>query len=134
MSILLPSSSPPTKCTLGLMICTILFLLNVAFVLRKFAFRPIQNTLDQRRDHIEKAIAAADDAKTEAQKLLEEHKKLIGEARGETEGILAAARKTGQAMEQRMKEESETERQRRLEETRKEIAHETTRALAQIRA
>jgi F-type H+-transporting ATPase subunit b len=37
-------------------------------------------------------------------------------------------------MEQRMREETESERQRRLEETRKEIAAETARALEQIRA
>ena len=33
-----------------------------------------------------------------------------------------------------MKDETEAERQRRIEETRKEIAAETTRALAEIRA
>jgi len=116
------------------MIWTILFFLIVFFVLRKYAFGRIQGILDARREHIDKAIAAADEAKTEAQKLLEEHKKLIGQARGEAESILAAARKTGQAMEQRMKEETETERQRRIDETRKEIANETARALEQIRA
>src|SRR5438094_7978194 len=131
---LLAVSSPLTKLIPGLMIWTILFFLIVFFVLRKFAFGPIQNMLDQRRDHIEKAIAAADDAKAEAQKLLEEHKKLIGEARGEAEGIIAEARKTRESMERRMKEETETERQRRLEETSKENAAETTRAVAQCRA
>src|SRR5579859_5553342 len=127
-------SSPLTKIIPGLMIWTILFFLIVFFVLRKYAFGRIQGILDARREHIDKAIAAADEAKTEAQKLLEEHKKLIGQARGEAESILAAARKTGQAMEQRMKEETETERQRRIDETRKEIANETARALEQIRA
>jgi F-type H+-transporting ATPase subunit b len=37
-------------------------------------------------------------------------------------------------MEQRMREETESERQRRLEETRKEIAAETARALDRIRS
>jgi F-type H+-transporting ATPase subunit b len=131
---LLAVSSPLTKLIPGLMIWTILFFLVVFFVLRKYAFGAIQNMLDARREHIEKAIAAADDAKSEAQKLLEEHKKLVGEARGEAEGILAEARKTRESMERRMKEETETERQRRLEETRKEIAAETSRALDQIRS
>jgi F-type H+-transporting ATPase subunit b len=36
-------------------------------------------------------------------------------------------------MEQRMREETEAERQRRLEETRREIAAETARALQEIR-
>ena len=131
---LLAVSSPLTRLIPGLMIWTIAFFLIVFFILRKYAFGMIQAQLDARREHIEKAIAAADEAKAEAQKLLEEHKKLIGEARGEAESILAEARKTRESMERRMKEETETERQRRLEETRKEIAAETTRALAQIRA
>ena len=131
---LLAVSSPLTRLIPGLMIWTILFFLVVFFVLRKFAFSAIQNMLDARREHIEKAITAADEARTEAQKLLEEHKQLIGQARGEAESILAEARKTRESMETRMKEETETERQRRLEETRKEIAAETSRALDQIRS
>jgi F-type H+-transporting ATPase subunit b len=130
---LLAVSSPLTRIIPGLMIWTILFFLIVFFVLRKLAFGPIQNMLDQRREHIQKAIESADEARAEAQRLLEEHKKLIGEARGEAESILAEARKTREAMEKRMREETETERQRRLEETRKEIASETARALEQIR-
>jgi F-type H+-transporting ATPase subunit b len=131
---LLAVSSPLTRLIPGLMIWTILFFLIVFFVLRKYAFGAIQNMIDQRREHIQRAIEAADEARSEAQQLLEEHKKLIGEARGEAEGILAEARKTGQAMEQRMRDETESERQRRLEETRKEIASETARALEQIRS
>jgi len=79
-------------------------------------------------------IAEADHARDEARNLLEEHKQLMQEARGQAEEIIAEARKTRDAMETRMREETETERQRRLEETRKEIADETARALRQIRA
>src|SRR5579871_2197166 len=128
------ASNALIQVTPGLMIWTIVAFLITLFVLKKYAFGPIQNMLDQRRQHIESSIKAAEDARAEAQQLLEEHKKLIGQARGDAEAILAEARKTGQAMEQRMKDETEAERQRRLEETRKEIAAETSRALAQIRA
>jgi len=127
-------SSPLTRIIPGLMIWTILFFLIVYFVLRKYAFGRIQGILDKRREHIQHAIEAADEARDEAQKLLEEHRKLIAEARGQGEAILAEARKTRESMEQRMRDETEAERQRRLEETRKEIAAETARALEQIRA
>jgi len=116
------------------MIWTIVCFFIALFVLKRYAFGPIQGMLDKRQETIQDSIKAAENARDEAQKLLEQHKQLIGEARGEAEGILAEARKTGQAMEQRMKDETETERQRRIEETRKEIAAETTRALVQIRA
>ena len=118
----------------GLMIWTIVCFFIALFVLKRYAFGPIQGMLDKRQESIQNSIKAAEDARDESQKLLEQHKQLIGEARGEAEAILAEARKTRESMETRMKEETETERQRRLEETRKEIAAETTRALAQIRA
>jgi F-type H+-transporting ATPase subunit b len=126
-------SSPLTQIIPGLMIWTIIFFLVVFFVLRKYAFAPLQSMLDQRRDSIRESVEAADQARAEAQRLLEEHKKLIADARGQGEAILAEARKTRESMEQRMREETESERQRRLEETRKEIAAETSRALQQIR-
>src|SRR5438477_4183954 len=127
-------SSPLTRLIPGLMIWTIVFFLIVFFVLRKYAFSAIQNLIDERREAIRRSIEAADEAGDEAQRLLEEHRKLIAEARGQAESILAEARKTRESMEQRMREETESERQRRLEETRKEIAAETARALQQIRA
>ena len=128
------ASNALIQVTPGLMIWTIVAFGITFFVLKKYAFGPIQKMLDVRQEHIASSIKAAEDARTEAHQLLEEHKKLIGAARGEAEGILAEARKTRESMERRMKEETETERQRRLEETRKEIAAETSRALDQIRS
>ena len=120
--------------TPGLMIWTVVCFLIALFVLKKYAFGPIQNMIDERREQIRRSIEEADHARTEARNLLEEHRSLMNEARGEAEQIIAEARKTRDAMEQRMREETEAERQRRLEETRREIAAETGRALEQIRA
>jgi F-type H+-transporting ATPase subunit b len=120
--------------TPGLMIWTIVCFLITLWFLKRFAFGPIQKMIDERRDLIRRSIEEADNARQEARKLLEEHRALVNQARGEAEQILAEARKTRDAMEQRMREETEAERQRRLEETRKEIAAETARALEQIRA
>jgi F-type H+-transporting ATPase subunit b len=128
------ASNPLISVTPGLMIWTIICFLIALWVLKRYAFGPIQKLIDDRRDAIRRSVEAADQARDEAQQLLEEHKKLIGEARGQAEAILAEARKTRESMEHRMREETEAERQRRLEETRKEIAAETARALEQIRS
>jgi F-type H+-transporting ATPase subunit b len=120
--------------TPGLMIWTIVCFLIALFVLKKYAFGPIQKMIDDRREQIRRSIEEADNARKEARQLLEEHKALMQEARGEAEQIIAEARKTRESMELRMREETEAERQRRLEETRREIAAETVRALEQIRA
>jgi F-type H+-transporting ATPase subunit b len=128
------ASNALIKVTPGLMIWTIVAFLITLFVLKRYAFGPIQKVIDERREHIRRSIEEADNARDEARKLLEEHRALIGQARSDAEGIIAEARKTRESMEQRMREETETERQRRLEETRREIAAETQRALEQIRS
>ena len=122
------------KVTPGLMIWTIVCFLICLFVLKRWAFGPIQTMIDERRERIRRALEEADEARDEAHGLLEEHRKLIGQARSEAEEILTEARQVGQAMQARVKEETEIDRQRRLEETRRQIESETRRALEEIRA
>jgi F-type H+-transporting ATPase subunit b len=117
----------------GLMIWTLIAFAITFFVLRKYAFGPIQKTIDERRDRIRQAVEEADKARAEARELLEQHRALIGQAKQEAGEILAEARKVGDAQLARAKEETEVDRQRRLEETRKQIEAETARSLEQIR-
>jgi F-type H+-transporting ATPase subunit b len=130
---MLLGTNPLIQVTPGLMIWTIVCFLITLFVLKRYAFGPIQKMIDDRRERIRHALEEADKAREEARNLLEEHRKLIGQARGEAEEILSEARQVGQAMQARAKEEVETDRQRRLEETRRQIEAETRRALEQIR-
>ena len=128
------ATNPLIQVTPGLMIWTVICFLIALFVLKRYAFGPIQQMIDERRDRIRQSLAEADNARAEARRLLEEHKKLIGQARSESEEILADARSTADAMARRMKEETEADRQRRLEDTRRQIDAETRRALEQIRS
>jgi F-type H+-transporting ATPase subunit b len=118
----------------GLMIWTLIAFGITFFVLRKYAFGPIQKTIDDRRERIRNAVQEADNARAEARQLLEEHRALIGQAKQESADILADARKVADSHIDRAKQEAETERQRRLEETRKQIDAETVRAIGQIRS
>ena len=131
---MLLAASPLIDVVPGLMIWTLVCFAITFFVLRKFAFGPIQKTIDERRDRIRSAVEEAENARAEARRLLEEHKELIGQAKGEAGEILAEARKIADSQRERAKEEIEADRQRRLEETRKQIEAETVRALEQIRA
>ncbi len=127
------ATNPLIQVTPGLMIWTIVCFLISLYVLKRYAFAPIQKLIDERRERIRQSIEEADHAREEARELLEEHRKLIGQAKGEAEAILAEARKVADANERRMREETEADRQRRLEDTRKQIEAETRRALEQIR-
>jgi F-type H+-transporting ATPase subunit b len=128
------AANPLISVTPGLMIWTIVCFLITLFVLKRYAFGPIQNMIDQRRERIRQSIDEAEHAREEARKLLEEHRSLIGEARRDAEEILAEARRVADAQRDRVKEETEADRQRRLEDTRRQIEAETQRALGQIRA
>jgi F-type H+-transporting ATPase subunit b len=127
------ASNPLIQVTPGLMIWTIVCFLATFFFLKKFAFGRVQAMIDERRERIAEAINEADNARTEARHLLEEHKKLIGQAKSESEEILSEARRIADAQRERVKAETEEDRQRRLEETRRQIEQATTQALGQIR-
>jgi F-type H+-transporting ATPase subunit b len=131
---MLVAANPLIEVRLGLMVWTIVCFGITFFVLRRFAFGPIQRVIEERRERIRSSIEEAEKARNEARRLLEEHRSLIGQARGQAEEILAEARKVAEAMARRVKEETEADRHRRLEETKRQIEAETQRALHQIRA
>jgi F-type H+-transporting ATPase subunit b len=117
----------------GLMIWTLISFGITFFVLRRYAFGPIQQVIDQRRERILRSLQEADHARDEARRLLEEHRALLGKARSQAEEILAEARRVAESQRERVKQETEADRQRRLEETKRQIEAETQRALDAIR-
>jgi F-type H+-transporting ATPase subunit b len=127
------ASNPLIQVTPGLMIWTIVCFGFTLFVLKRWAFGPIQKLIDERRERIRQALEEADNARVEARKLLEEHRKLISEARRQAEEIRADVRREAEAGRERVREETEADRRRRLEETKRQIEAETARALSQIR-
>lgn len=117
----------------GLMVWTLLAFAICLFVLKKYAFGPVQKGIDARRDHIRASIDEADNAREEARALLAEHKKLIADAKTEAEGILAESRKAAAVQHERMREETEEDRKRRIEETGRQIDAATQQALSELR-
>ncbi len=122
---MLVASNPLIQVTPGLMIWTIVCFLIALFVLKRYAFGPVQKMIDTRRERIAQAVQEADNARVEARELLEQHRALIGQAKSESAEILGEARKVADAQMARVREEAEADRQRRLEETRKQIDAET---------
>lgn len=131
---LLAATSPLTRIIPGLMIWTLVFFFLTFLILKRYAFGTIQKAIDERREKIRRSIEEADRARSEAHRLLEEHHALVAKARGDAETILAEARKVADSQRERLKQELDAERARRVEETRKEIEAETRRSIEQIRS
>jgi F-type H+-transporting ATPase subunit b len=128
------AANPLIEVVPGLMIWTLIAFGITFFVLKRYAFGPVQKIIDERRQRIREALQEAEHAREESRKLLEEHRQLRAGARGEAEEILSEARRVADSMRERVREETEQDRQRRLEETRRQIEAETTRALEEIRS
>ena len=127
------AANPLIQVKPGLMIWTVICFLITLYVLKRYAFGPIQKTIDERRERIRQSLVEADHAREEARKLLEEHRKLIAQARVQAEEIRADVRRDAEALREQVREETDADRQRRIEETKRQIEAETQRSLAQIR-
>ena len=118
----------------GLMFWTILSFLVVLVVLKKYAFGPIQATLDERRNSIAADIDAAQTARDEAQTALAEYRQALADSRKEATKIVDDARRVSE--EQRKKDiaELEAEKTRLLQRAKDEIDAETRHSLQTIKA
>jgi len=117
----------------GLMVWTIIAFGITFFVLRRFAFGPIQKLIDERRDRIREALDEADKARQEARELRELTKQEREEAKAERERILDESRRQGQAQFEQARAQSDEDLKRRLEENKREIEAENRRMAEQIR-
>ena len=77
--------------SLGLMIWTLLAFGITLYLLNKLAFPRIAEALDRRRLAIEESIESAQQAKKDADELLEEYRARLREAREQAEDIVARA-------------------------------------------
>jgi len=130
---MLVAANPLIEVIPGLMVWTLIAFAITLWVLKRYAFGPVQKLIDERRDRIRQAIDEADHAREEARSLLEEHRALIGQAKSEADEILAEARKIADSQRERMRGEIEEDRQRRLEETQRQIEQATAQALGELR-
>jgi F-type H+-transporting ATPase subunit b len=117
----------------GLMIWTLVVFVISMYVLSKVAFPRIQAALDKRQQAIEEAIDTAERTRTEADKLLQEYRERLAEARGQADEIVARARKTAENNEAETIAEAKRKREELMAQTRRDIEQETRRAIQEIR-
>jgi F-type H+-transporting ATPase subunit b len=117
----------------GLMIWTLLVFGISVFILNRYAFPRIRDSLDRRQKAIEESIDSQERLKAEAEQVLAEYREQLAEARVQAEQIVARAREAGQEHERETLLEARERREKLLEQTKRDIEAETRRALDQIR-
>tara|TARA_R110002049_G_scaffold307520_2_gene508245 strand:- start:1096 stop:1596 length:501 start_codon:yes stop_codon:yes gene_type:complete len=78
--------------SLGLFFWQAVLFIALIFLLKKFAWKPILDSVNDREEGIKKALASAEKAKLEMQNLQADNQKLLQEARAERDTMLKEAR------------------------------------------
>jgi F-type H+-transporting ATPase subunit b len=117
----------------GLMVWTLIAFGITFFILRRYAFGPIQKLIDERRDRIREALDEADKARQEARELRELTRAEREQAKAEREQILEDSRRQAQAQLEASRAQADEDLKRRLEENKREIEAENRRMAEQIR-
>lgn len=103
------------------------------WVLWKFAFPPILQTLDERERKIKESLEQADRHRAEAEQKMQEYEAKLKTASKEAETLLAAAKERAQRIMEENEQRLKAETQRSKEDATREIDQERRRAIQDIR-
>jgi F-type H+-transporting ATPase subunit b len=126
-------NNPLVQLDPGLYIWTIVVFLILLGLLAKFAWRPLLEALDKRQESIRHALDDAAKAKQELERLQVESQRILAEARGEAESIVARTREDANRLRDEMRQKAQQEAANIVKNAERQIELETARALQQIR-
>lgn len=117
----------------GLFFWQILLFVGLLLLLRKFAWKPILNAINEREEGIRDALASAEAAKKEMQDVTADSEKLLQEARAEREAMLKEAREIKERMLAEAKSQAQLEGEKMIAQARQSIEGEKKAAIDDIK-
>jgi len=119
--------------SLGLFFWQSLIFLGLLFMLKKFAWKPILDAVNDRETSIKDALASAEAARDEMKNLQSDNQRILKEARAEKESLLKEARSTRSELINNAKEEAQEEAQKILLQAQDAIQSEKRAAVKELR-
>ena len=120
--------------SLGLFIMQTVLFLGLIFLLKKFAWKPILDAVNEREEGIKNALQSAENAKKEMQNLKSDNEKLLAEARLERDTMMKEAREIKEKMINDAKTEAQVTGQKMIEQAKASIESEKNAAMAELKA
>jgi F-type H+-transporting ATPase subunit b len=118
----------------GLMVWTLITFGISVYVLRRYAFGPIQSLIDQRRTAVQESMDAAEQTRNEAQRLLKEYQETLAKVRAEAEEILERSRTTGDYAKAEILAEAKSQADRVLTQAHDQIERDTRAAVRDLKS
>lgn len=117
----------------GLFVVSTILLLGLIFLMVKFAWKPILNSLEERESGIENALAATENARKEMQNLTADNERMMKEARAERDAMMKEAREIRDKMIADAKEDAKEVTSKLIETAQNSIQQEKQAALAELK-
>jgi F-type H+-transporting ATPase subunit b len=117
----------------GTMIWMSIAFIVVLILLKKYAWGPILNAIQEREDHIEESLQMASDVKKEMQELQSSNEILLQDARNERDLMLKDARNTKEDIINEAKDLANIEGDKMIESAREAIENEKMAALMTLK-
>lgn len=119
--------------SLGLFFWQTLLFVALVLLLKKFAWKPILDAVNEREQGIKDALDSAEQAKKEMENLQADNEQLLKEARAERDGMLKEAREIKNKMINDAKEEAKTEADKMVAQAQVAIEGEKKAAIADLK-
>lgn len=118
---------------LGVSFWTIVIFLGLLAILVKYAFPAILGYADEREKRIQEILDAAARDREESERLLEEQRAELGQARQQAQQIIGEAKEAAERVHEEILEQARADQEALVERTRLELARERDRAVETIR-
>ena len=117
----------------GLFFWQLLIFIFLVLLLKKFAWKPILDTVNERESSIKDAMSEADKARNEMAAIQESNQKVLKEARAEREALLKDARNTGAEIVAQAKTDAKTEANKIISQAQESIQNEKRAAVNELK-
>ena len=117
----------------GLFFWQLLIFIFLVLLLKKFAWKPILDTVNERESSIKEAMSEADRARNEMAAIQESNQKVLKEARAEREALLKDARNTGAEIIAQAKTDAKTEANKIISQAQEAIQNEKRAAVNELK-
>ena len=117
----------------GLFFWQLIIFLGLLLLLRKFAWKPILDAVNEREEGIKNALLSAENAKKEMQNLKSDNEKLLAEARAERDAMMKDAREIKEKMINDAKSEAQAAGEKMISQAKAAIESEKNAAMAELK-
>jgi F-type H+-transporting ATPase subunit b len=117
----------------GLFFWQLLIFIFLVLLLKKFAWKPILDTVNERESSIKDAMREADKARNEMAAIQESNQKVLKEARAEREALLKDARNTGAEIVAQAKTDAKAEANKIISQAQEAIQNEKRAAVNELK-